>query len=59
MPGNHGLRLHEDQGVLPAAPGSTQGNPDQAIAGSESGAVLHPRQYRDLLAEGQVLEDQI
>jgi hypothetical protein len=28
VPGNHGLRLDKDQGVLPAAPGLTQGNPN-------------------------------
>ena len=51
MPGNHGLRLDEDQGFRPALPQPTEHNPEQPIEATQLGPGLLPLQDGELLAK--------
>ena len=51
MPGNHGLRLDDDQGFGPALPEPAEANPEQAIGAIQFGAGLLPRKDGALLAK--------
>ena len=51
MPGNHGLRLDEDQGFGPALPPPAEHNPEQPIEATQLGPGLLPLQDGDLLAK--------
>ncbi len=59
MPADDGLRLHQDQVGAPVSPESPQENPEDSILGSKPGLLGAPPQYRELLAEGQILQRQL
>ena len=51
MPGNHGLRLDDDQGFGPALPQPAEGNPEQPIEAIQFGPGLLPLEDGELLAQ--------
>ena len=51
MPGNHGLRLDDDQGFGPALPQPAEGNPEQPIEAIQFGPGLLPLEDGELLAK--------
>jgi len=59
MPADHGLRLQEDQGVLPVGPQAEERDPECAVSLGQFrafGLALHNGQ---LLSQGQVLEREL
>jgi hypothetical protein len=59
MPGHHGLRFHDDQGLTPILPHHGEAHPEQTIFLSQSGSMAVPLEHRELLTEGQVLQSNI
>jgi hypothetical protein len=59
VPADDRLGFHDGQYVSPTGPGLTQGHPEDPILRLELGSRLRPREHRDLLAKGQVLENQV
>ena len=51
MPGNHGLRLDDDQGFGPALPQPAEDNPEQPIEAIQFGPGLLPLEDGELLAK--------
>ena len=51
MPGNHGLRLDDDQGFGPAIPQPAERNSEQPIDAIQFGAGLLPYEDGELLAK--------
>ena len=51
MPGNHGLRLDDDQGFEPAFPKPAEDNPEQPIEAIQFGPRLLPLEDGELLAK--------
>lgn len=51
MPGNHGLRLDNDQGFGPALPQPAEDNPEQPIEAMQFGPGLLPLEDGELLAK--------
>ena len=51
MPGNHGLRLTDDQGFGPALPQPAEYNPEQPIKAVNFGPGLLPLEGGELLAK--------
>jgi hypothetical protein len=58
MPAHDGVRPGDGEGFGPAAPRTAQQSPEDPIDGPDV-AVPPPGQGGELLAEGQVLEDEI
>jgi hypothetical protein len=59
MPPDHGLRLHNDQGLGPAEPGLSQGRPEQSIPPIQPRARTLSFQDGDLLPKGQDLQGSV
>ena len=59
MPANHGLGLDDDQAVPPLAPGSGQPEPEDAVDLSKPRPSNPSPEDVQLLAEGEVLGDQV
>ena len=59
MPAHDGVRLHEHQRNTPVPPASRQGDPKQSVARLEMGSRGRASQGRQLLPQGQVLQDQL
>ena len=51
MPGNHGLRLDDDQGFGPALPEPAENNPEHPIEAIQFGPGLFPLEDGELLAK--------
>ena len=58
MPADHGLGLHEDQGVLPVWPQTAERDPECAVRLGELGAFGLALQNGQLLSQGQVLQSE-
>jgi hypothetical protein len=56
MPGNDGLGLEEQQGLLPVKPNAPQANPKQSVGGAEFGFGGLAFEHGELMPEGQILE---
>ena len=54
MPGNHGLRLHDDKGVGPARPKMAKRYPEEPIEVAQFGTCLFPFEDSELLAKGEI-----
>ena len=52
-------RLHEHQRHAPVPPASCQGDPKESIARLQMGSLVSALHRRQLLAQGQVLQDQL
>jgi hypothetical protein len=59
MPLDHGLRLHDDQHILPANPGLPQDGPEQPVQSAQGWPGPSPFEDGHLLAEGEYLERDI
>src|SRR6185295_14522172 len=59
MPSDDGLGLDENQCRSPPAPGGRQQNPEHSITGAEVRPLHASLQGSQLVAEGQILEDDI
>src|SRR6266545_1953825 len=58
MPPNHGLWLDEQQRRTPVGPHSCEQRPETPIPSAEPGACAAPLVDRELLPQGEVLEEQ-
>ena len=56
MPGDDGLGLEEQQGLLPVRPKAPQANPKQSVGGAEYGFASLAFEHSQLMPEGQVFE---
>ena len=56
MPGNDGLGLEEQQGLLPVRPKAPQANPKQSVGGAEFGFASLAFEHGELMPEGQIIE---
>ena len=56
MPGDDGLGLEEQQGLLPVRPKAPQANPKQSVGGAEFGFASLAFEHGELMPEGQILE---
>jgi hypothetical protein len=59
VPANHGLGLHEDQGVLPVWPQAAEGDPECAVSPGQLGAFGLAVHNGQLLSQGEVLEREL
>jgi hypothetical protein len=59
VPANHGLGLHEDQGVLPVWPQAAEGDPECAFSPGQLGAFGLAVHNGQLLSQGEVLEREL
>ena len=59
LPANHCLRLHEDQGAPPTRPAAGEPGPEQAVSGLEPWPSLLAGEDGELLAEGEVLKEEM
>src|ERR1700740_3840359 len=59
MPPNHGSGCNQNQRLFPASPKPSQHDPEQLVQRRESPARSPRAQSQELLAEGQVFEDEI
>jgi len=59
MPPNHGSGCNQNQRLFPANPKPSQHDPEQLVQSAESPARSPCAQSQELLAEGQVFEDEI
>ena len=57
MPADDRLRLDDHESILPAAPSTTQSHPEQTLL--QSTKASRSRQHSDLLAKGEVLEQEV
>ena len=55
---DHGLRLHEDQGVLPVWPQTRERDPECAVRLGQLGAFGLALQNGQLLSQGEVFESE-
>jgi len=58
VPSDHGFGLDDDERLPPALPDTAQKNPDYAVAVLQRGALAPTAEYLELMAEGDVPEDQ-
>jgi hypothetical protein len=58
MPADHGLGLHEDQGVLPLRPQPQQRDPECTVRFAELGALGLAVQNGELLPQREVFESE-
>ena len=56
MPSEDGRRLDDNEAGSPVAPGSGEGDPQQAIQAGKVGPVLRPVEDAELMVEGDVLK---
>ncbi|MBV9675439.1 MAG: hypothetical protein JO185_03840 [Acidobacteriaceae bacterium] len=56
MPSNHGLGLHHEEGLGPARPQMTQGNPKDPISSPKLRSWLLPFEHRQLLSKSHSLQ---
>ena len=59
MPSHNRSRCNQNERLLPSRPDSSQGNPEQLVHGRQSATRSFCVQSQQLLAESQVLEDEI
>jgi hypothetical protein len=59
MPADHGLGLHEDQGVLPVWPQTRKRDPECAVPLGQIGAFGLALQNGQLLSQGEVFEREL
>jgi hypothetical protein len=59
MPTNNRSRCDQDERLFPSSPEPSQHYPEQLVQRSESMARLFGVQSQQLLAEGQIFEDEI
>ena len=59
MPADHGLRLQEDQGVLPVGPQAEERDPECAVCVGQLGAFAVAMQNGQLLSQGDVFESEL
>ena len=56
MPGDDGLGLEEQQGLLPVGPNAHQANPKQAVGRAGFGLASLSFEHGELMPEGQTFE---
>jgi hypothetical protein len=59
MPTNHGLRRDKNERLLPSGPEPASRDPKELVEETEFGLGMPALQHRELLPEGQVLQEQI
>ena len=59
MPADHGLGLHDDQGVLPVWPQTAERDPERAVRLGQLGAFGFSLQNGQLLSQGEVFESEL
>jgi hypothetical protein len=59
MPTDHGLRRDKDERLLPGGPKPASGNPKEFVEETEFGFGMPALQHRELLPEGQILQEQV
>jgi hypothetical protein len=59
MPADHGLGLHEEEGVLPVWPQARQRDPECTIRFRQLGAFGLTLQNGQLLSQGEILEREL
>jgi len=59
MPTDHGLGLHEDQGVLPVWPPTAEHDPESAVRLGQLGAFGLALQNGQLLSQSEVFESEL
>ena len=59
VPSDHGLGLHQPQRRAPAVPPLAEQDPERAVAIAERRLGVGALQDKDLLAQGQVLQEQV
>ena len=59
VPADNGLRLDEDQRLLPANPQPPQHHPEQLVASNKPGLRMLPFENAELLSKSQVFEEQV
>ena len=59
MPADDGLGLHDGERLLPSRPAAAQGKPEESIGRAETRSRLLPSEDSKLLAEREVLQDQV
>ena len=57
VPADHRFRSDEDEGLLPTGPSAASNYPEQPVEWSEPWSRMPTLQYRELLAEGQILQE--
>jgi hypothetical protein len=56
VPSDNGFRLDDKECLFPSRPASANEQPEDPVEGTDSWARMPPLEYRDLLAERQILE---
>jgi hypothetical protein len=56
MPGDHGIRLHDDQGTGPACPQAADSNPEETVKAAQPRPGLLPFEDGELLAKSGGLQ---
>ncbi len=59
MPADHGLWAHHDEDLAPLRPEASESDPEEAAGGGHSATGQAALQDGELLAECQVLEDEV
>src|SRR5262249_55627121 len=59
VPTNDRIWAEDHQGIFPAAPPAIENRPEQAIAVREARALGRSLQHRKLVAESEVLQDEM
>jgi hypothetical protein len=59
MPADDGVRLHDDEHILPASPSLPQDGPEQPIQGAKGWLGSSPFEDRHLLAKCQHFESHV
>ena len=59
MPANHGLGLHDEEGVVPVWPQTAERDPECAISLRQLGTFALAVQNGQLLSQGEVLEREL
>jgi hypothetical protein len=59
LPADYGVGLHDDESRSPARPGTTEPRPEQAVRPREPRSPGRTTDHSELLAEGDVLEEEM
>ena len=59
MPTDHGLRRDKNERLLPGGPEPASGDPKELVEETDFGFGMPALQHRELLPEGQILQEQV
>jgi len=57
VPADHGFRRDDDEGLLPAGPGSASNYPKEPVEGTKARSRMPTLQHGELLTQGKILEE--